>query len=896
MGLIAASKIDAWLRNGGLVITASDRAARAISSAFHRARQAEGISAWIAPNILDWKTFVRSAWQERTLDGRLVLNPAQEQALWAQIVGSNEQLATLLEAPRHRLASLAMEAHELLCFYAPQFLRASNRSGWQQDAAAFSSWIGDFDQACRADNLVSPSRLPLELIALFESPGYANPEPKRPAIVLAGFDRILPQHRKLLNAWGTWHIVAPSEETASAQFWEAPDNATELAACALWCKSQLTKNSRARLLVVSQNIAGRRGEIERAFLRHASLSGSSLLEFSLGVPLAQVELAQTALLLLRWLSGPIAEHELDWLFSTGRSAFNPQETNALQAHMRTLRRRGLQQPSWTLTSFNGRNPASPLPDAWVQRINQARLRLLDFSSRKHSPFDWAELVPQLLQTAGWPGGSPLSSAEFQEGERWQKAIETCGSLGFNGHLISWQDFLSNLVRILDATLFSPESREAPVLIAGPAESAGLTADAVWFLGATESAWPGTGATHPLLPLGVQRDTSMPHATPQLDWELALAITNRLQRTAPEIRISFSKQDDGAEARPSRLITQLAGSPRQIPSDFNPPPAPPPITISIQDASQIPFPPGNIAGGASVLTFQSQCPFKAFANARLGADHWERAEAGLSDSQRGQLLHAVLHSVWAGKPNGIRTLADLRNLNSIDEFVNEHVRRSLQEEINSGLRQRLPRRYLELEEQRLTQLVTEWLKYESTRIDFEVVETEAGRNIPVAGLSVKLRIDRVDQLIDGSLLVIDYKSGNVSPKSWELPRPDDVQLPLYGGFALDGILGGLVFAKVRTGDQAFAGCVADPTGTLIADLNASCGLMKKPLCAETLIDWRDHIEQLARAFLAGRADVDPRDYPKTCEHCGLQSLCRIQENHDVFESDEENDETEDAFDE
>jgi hypothetical protein len=24
-------------------------------------------------------------------------------------------------------------------------------------------------------------------------------------------------------------------------------------------------------------------------------------------------------------------------------------------------------------------------------------------------------------------------------------------------------------------------------------------------------------------------------------------------------------------------------------------------------------------------------------------------------------------------------------------------------------------------------------------------------------------------------------------------------------------------------------------------------------------------------------VDPRDYPETCECCGLQALCRIQEN-------------------
>jgi len=35
---------------------------------------------------------------------------------------------------------------------------------------------------------------------------------------------------------------------------------------------------------------------------------------------------------------------------------------------------------------------------------------------------------------------------------------------------------------------------------------------------------------------------------------------------------------------------------------------------------------------------------------------------------------------------------------------------------------------------------------------------------------------------------------------------------------------------------------------------------------------------------GRAEVDPRDYPKTCERCGLQAVCRIQEpeNRERFE--------------
>jgi ATP-dependent helicase/DNAse subunit B len=151
---------------------------------------------------------------------------------------------------------------------------------------------------------------------------------------------------------------------------------------------------------------------------------------------------------------------------------------------------------------------------------------------------------------------------------------------------------------------------------------------------------------------------------------------------------------------------------------------------------------------------------------------------------------------------------------------------------------------------------------------------------LAGVSLDLRLDRIDRLVDGSLLVIDYKTGDVSPRSWELPRPDDVQLPLYAGFALDRedeVLGGLVFAKVRAGHLDFAGHVGEPAATLFAGLKGSSALVKNALTAEQLIGWRERIEQLARDFLAGRAEVDPREAPKTCERCGLQTLCRIHES-------------------
>ncbi|HXZ88357.1 MAG TPA: PD-(D/E)XK nuclease family protein, partial [Candidatus Binataceae bacterium] len=173
----------------------------------------------------------------------------------------------------------------------------------------------------------------------------------------------------------------------------------------------------------------------------------------------------------------------------------------------------------------------------------------------------------------------------------------------------------------------------------------------------------------------------------------------------------------------------------------------------------------------------------------------------------------------------------------------------------------------------------WLRYESARLPFTVAETEKKTTASIAGLTLHLRLDRIDRLNDGSLLIIDYKTGDVSPNDWNLPRPGDVQLPLYADFALDAPpeqLGGLVFAKVRAGEVTFAGLMRDAKATLCSSLRGNTNLVKNPLDSEQIFEWKKHIEQLAVDFLSGRAAADPREYPKTCKDCCLHALCRIQE--------------------
>ncbi len=879
MGAKQAQEIDAWLRDGGVVITASDRAARAITAAYQRNRLAEGHKAWEAPAVLDWQRFAREQWERRATDGRLVLNPLQERAIWSDIVAGSGHAAATLAQSRHRLAAMAMDAHGLICSYAPRLLDERARNGWINDAAAFNQWLVAFDDVCESSNALSTGRVPLELIPLIERDNH----PRSP-LLLAGFDRLLPVQDALFAAWGDSRLADDGDEQAATRFYSVSDADAELTACAIWCRDSLAKNPQTRLLVVTQDAAKRRGEIERALLQHCDLAGAHV-EFSLGVSLGGIAIARSAMLLLRWLTGSIEEHELDWLIAGGHFTRSAEEASALQSRMRDLRRHGLQRTLWTLETFIQERAKPTPPVTWLERITSAQRRLSATLQRKKSPLEWAELAPLLLNDAGWPGPTLGSSAEFQAAQRLQQVVDLCGSLGFDGRRIAWQEFLTELERALQETLFSAESQDAPILIAGPSESAGLTANAIWFLGASEDAWPASGSLHSLIPAGAQRQARMPHSAPQLDWELAVGMTERLLASAPQVRFSYPRQVDGVDGRPSRIIAQVAGKAEQLPNNLIPPPFPQPITICVEDQSLIslidlalPRMPIKIRGGSRILTAQSQCGFRGFALGRLGAEEWDPAEAGLTPRVRGQLLHAALREIWAGPPNGISTLCELQRLEDRHAFVAARVLAVFVRELPDAARQLMPQRYLELEAERLIRLVSEWLDYEMMRLPFTVAGSELTTTTTVGRLNFDLRLDRIDLLNDGSFLVIDYKTGDVSPRSWDLPRPDDVQLPLYAGFALESgqELGGLVFAKIRAGDVCFTGKTGDPAGTLGLGLKNIASLKKNQLDIEDLINWRNAIEQLARDYSAGRADVNPRDPIETCKQCGLQTLCRVHE--------------------
>ncbi|MGB3621936.1 MAG: PD-(D/E)XK nuclease family protein, partial [Ketobacter sp.] len=179
----------------------------------------------------------------------------------------------------------------------------------------------------------------------------------------------------------------------------------------------------------------------------------------------------------------------------------------------------------------------------------------------------------------------------------------------------------------------------------------------------------------------------------------------------------------------------------------------------------------------------------------------------------------------------------------------------------------------LEHARTFSALKSWiLNSEVLRQPFTIDRIEKRQSINVAGLELSLTVDRIDELEDGSKIVIDYKTGSVTTSSWLGERPEEPQLPLYT--LLDPAqTRGVYFAIVRPDKSEWQGLGEEGIGFSEKKLRT----VKTPVEGwdSQVQQWKHTLELLAQEFLQGHATVTPLK-ETTCQYCHLSSVCRIKE--------------------
>ncbi len=887
------------LTRGAAVVTASQRAARALRLHHARSQRVAGHRFWPSPPIYDWTSWLRDLWQSyafATLDAPLLLSPLQERALWGRIQRTD---ANSLLSP-DSAAALAMEAWSLLSAFSAH--PARSRSWEPADAEQFRLWAQTFERECAAQGWISLSQLEARLAG---APPAALALPLE--LCLIGFDRFTPAQTEFLASLRARGVViaelVPGPRQSLRRWIVAGSPREEFTACAAWARQFLMDRPDSRIGIIAPAVRSSRGEIERAFRRALLPSADDIrrpssvspFEFSLGQPLSDVPAVRAALLLLRWTAVPLREEEISWLLLSGFLADTA-------THHLLLARRDVDRcntsalvPKCSLSSFrtalNGVFALRPLADrlgALLQTVEANRI-----PDQPRPPSSWTELVQLLLDQIRWPGERPSDSVQFQALQCWQRLLDDVALLDFDGSVLAFAEFLDLLELHARETIFALESADAPVQILGPLESAGQEFDAIWFLSADDAHWPPPGGPHPLLPLAVQRQFGMPHATSVDPWNLALLVTTRLLRSAPEAIFSYAQHDDDAEFRPSPLLSALFLRDAQLQSAVESFPVSEPLCDArleiIPDAAvSLPWPTGRSAGGADVLKRQAACPFQSFAANRLRAEPLDTRDWGLEPSDKGKLLHEVLQQFFTH----IRSHGELvtaKATHQLDALLDRCIDSVLVPYSSSDPWQRA---YIAAEKRRLRFRIDEWLACEVRRLPFTVEATERKLSgVRVGDLLLNLRADRIDLLSDGSRLLIDYKTGRISPAAWSGDRPDEPQLPLYAVCGNVENLSGILLAKIRAGETGFDGRVRDARAQLSGDLSQKKKLVSDPFTDSMRDQWTRALLALAQEFLDGESSVSPREL-EVCRNCPLPALCRKAERN-LSPADQENEEEPDA---
>jgi probable DNA repair protein len=282
---------------------------------------------------------------------------------------------------------------------------------------------------------------------------------------------------------------------------------------------------------------------------------------------------------------------------------------------------------------------------------------------------------------------------------------------------------------------------------------------------------------------------------------------------------------------------------------------------------------EVAGGTNVFRDQAACPFRAFAVHRLGAAPLEEGRPGLDPRERGILLHDAMRRLW-GEIGSHARLVAMTGAQS-EQAVALAVDRAL-EQMRRSRPDALAEAFVALERTRLCALLPRLLELEKLRAPFQVLQREEPYPLETAGLRMQVRPDRIDLLDQGGSVILDYKSGQASPRSWAGDRPDEPQLPLYA-IELRADVAAVSFVTLRPEAVAFEG-VARSAGLLPGVEEAGAANIEPGAAgwSALLATWRAMRDALAAEFLGGHAEVAPKDPRRTCRYCAVHPLCRVVE--------------------
>ncbi len=806
------------------------------------------------------------------------LSAHESRVIWEQIVRASEVGQDLLYVSS--IAKLGYEAWELCKQWRLQGVQKTTQllDGFNhnQNSRLYQAWSLEY-QACMQERQCVDAVTKVDyLIEAIRNTPKAFSLPQQ--IHWVGFQEIIPQYADLIAALEQVGVriqrTALEPKQGVAYSVAVPDSTQGLRIAAHDAKRFLD-NHAIRMGIVIPDLAQQRDRVVSIFSRMLP-AGS----FSVSGPpsLLSYPLIDAALFALSLAQERITIEALSRLLRS--PFFGDFDIKAMQERaVFDVYLRALMEPDFSWEQLG----------TLVQGYTESEKLFKEIASKNKDhkkAHDWSLWIKQWLKILGWPGARVLNETETALVSAFETLLESYMALERVLGVHSYEKMLVECKAIAGSTLFLPSdiAEQAPIQVLGILEAAGLRFDKLWILGMNHSQWPPSPDPNPFIPLQIQRKQNLPRSSVEREALVAKALSQDFCHSADTVIFSYAAM---LEERVGQISPLLKGLPErtlasfgldQVPSYLQSIAAYQPFDQSLTEKGPAMALPCVIKGGARALQLQSLCPFRAFAETRLLAKPLKSCSVGLSAAERGILVHKALEYFW----KAIKTQKKLLNLS--DTELRAHLKKSIERACKKvAVGHRLQGLYKILEEARILERLDAFMRHEKNRPDFEVLALEASSMLDYQGLHFKVRMDRMDKVEGLGEVLIDYKTGKTSVNDWFGLRPRDLQLPLYAvgrsmAYASEtGVPAALVFAGLhphQIGFKGVASIATDWQGVKAIEALGASTVPEKDWAQQCEV-WKASIESLAFEFASGVARVDPLEGAKTCRHCSLKTLCRVQ---------------------
>jgi probable DNA repair protein len=855
---VACTGLLSWFERKANIVTPSRLLAAVADEQFGKHQLDRGRESWERPGMYTMETWLASQWQKVRYCAANVptlLSPTQEHVLWQSII---EREHPNLFDP-YATASLARSAARLIAEW--HIPLDSDMWSDTQDAQEFRRWFQLFRQKCKQEGWIARFDL-WRLAPTWLDNGQASCE----LTCFVVSEKVSPAFERVKQALGSSAAIETMDAPRSQRRVPAASFADfhqEIEHAARWARSIHEQDSSKSIGIFVPELARHRGLVERTFRNvfypstalDVNRKPPSVFRIDAPAPLQNHPLVAGALLLLELARPRIHYADACAILRSPflQGAIAERSARAL-ADVELRKRRELDVSLRDMEFATERCPL--LATVWprVRRV------LCDKPQRRELPA-WSELFGDLLAAVGWPGDPELAVEEQEIVQAWQDALSGLAALGLVSSPVTYEEAIAHLRRLLASRPVNAGHWSSPIQILDASDAAGLRFDSAVATGLSEETWPVAVNVSALVPVRLQRAHHVPGSSPVSVQEERQRATEDLFGVAPALLVTYSgRLSPAVERFVQSGRPALPEWPGKLPRESYVPVA----LEEFEDSHAPPYQPTETTrGGASLIKAQSLCPFRGFAEFRLAARLPEDACFGYDARDRGGFLHAALKVVW----ERLQTQGQLRGTTpeELRAIVRDAVTQAVADSQSSPLYQLATR----AERERLEELILGWLEIERNRKrPFTVQMVEEDLHYDLAGLRLRLRLDRIDRLDNGHLVLIDYKSGEQTKTKLEGERPFEPQLLVYAAAVAEEV-DGIFFAQLKPRELKAVGFSRDK------HFSHQTAAVRK--------DWdsylarsRSNVEQIATGFLEGSAAVDP--IKGACQYCNLQPLCRVHERN------------------